>query len=543
MINTKQKKVYCLLCSLISLLILAYLLFKILDMLSNIYSVSQLFFSFDEVRDYVGIRLSQFIVEGINPYKIDTAESFTVPFLYQYTCFTPVLVGLLCKITGVSIIAGNYILNFLYVLLTAYSIYLLFTSKYSKTVHKIILYFAILINTTTFFSMFGNIVVTFRPDAAGIFICSLIFLIAFRDEQRTELLAALTVILILTKQFLIVFSFPLFVYLSIRENIKTAVKYAVECVAFGICLYLVVSVIFPLYWTESIYGQYVCFTNGKISLQLNDAMQNLRAFFIRYRSYWVLCLVLLAVLIHYNIRKGTNKSQGLYFFIEQHSFAFYVFLNILTGVLTCIYVARNGGDGYKYCGELIGPNLFIFVLLLLTGFDFSEKKEFLTSTLLMVLAFTTLLTIRNFKTTKYNTEDIENYQKVYSILDSYSNAEKEMYIGMLANGWLLKNDLIEPENIWFNDGHTEYFNTNTEGGSRIADFIFYGKADVGRIAQEYVKTVNEKVTRKEFSIIALSTDEIISEQILKENYYLDDIYNLKADNNSYNTEFWLPKNE
>ena len=161
----------------------------------------------------------------------------------------------------------------------------------------------------------------------------------------------------------------------------------------------------------------------------------------------------------------------------------------------------------------------------------------------MVLAFTTLLTIRNFKTTKYNTEDIENYQKVYSILDSYSNAEKEMYIGMLANGWLLKNDLIEPENIWFNDGHTEYFNTNTEGGSRIADFIFYGKADVGRIAQEYVKTVNEKVTRKEFSIIALSTDEIISEQILKENYYLDDIYNLKADNNSYNTEFWLPKNE
>ena len=168
------------------------MLFKIVNMFSNIWSVSQLCYSYNEVRDYVGIRLSQFVINGINPYSLDINNTLTVPFLYQYTGLTPFLVGILCKLTGINIIAANYFFNFLFLLLTSYFFYLIYQDNFHSSCFRFLFFICIFFNTSTFFSMFGAVALTFRPDAIGLFICSIIFyLVKYRSIEHGYSLCSL----------------------------------------------------------------------------------------------------------------------------------------------------------------------------------------------------------------------------------------------------------------------------------------------------------------------------------------------------------------
>ena len=557
-----------------TILAYGYICLRILDKLANVWSVSKLFFSYNEFRDYVGIRLSQFVMQGINPYLKDTATSFTVPFLYQYTGITPVLVGLLCKITHVGIIEANYFFNFFFVILTSYNYYLIFKDSFSCMLYKILLFACILLNTCTFFSMAGNLIVTFRPDALGLYICSLIYLIANKKANRAIPLSVLSVLLILTKQFLIIFAVPLFAYLVMLDIAKSdscsipdsarreedkdsakrgfnrftlrnmwssyAFRYIVGCLMTGLALFFLVRILFPLYWTESIYGQFL--STGRYDWPLEAALENIRDCFLRYKWYWIVgmgCFFIFLIRVLLFSVEDDRKTDR-YNFIRKHGFAVYLLLNIISAVLTCTYIARNGGDGYKYCGELIGPSLFLIILYLLTCIKPKQKnKEIIHSTMLTILAVMTVGTIHHFQLAHYTVEDIENYDAVYSVLDQHLSGQ--MYLGMGTTGWLIKNGLVEPENIFFNDGHVEYFNTDTTGGSVLEKFLFYGKEDIGDIAKGYVNEVNDKVSKKEFSVITTAIDVVVERPLLEENYYLFGSYNLKADNNSFDTEIWLPK--
>ncbi len=537
---------------------------KILDKLGNIWSVSRLLYSYNESRDYVGIRLSQFVMNGVNPYTLENAANGTVPFLYQYTGVTPVLVGLLCRFTGMKIIEANYIFSFVYIILTSYNLYLIFKLKSENYFHNVILFICVLLNTSTFFSMFGNCIITFRPDASGLYLCSLIFLITSRNPNRTTLLSVLSVLLIITKQFMIVFCIPLFLYLLIRgiwngngqiihseknerqtkqgfcERILRgyAFRYLISCILFGLVLFFSIRMMFPLYWTEITYGQYL--STSKQVMPFKNALLNLRDFFTRYQWYWIAsvgCIGALPVLG----RKMNYQINKVHSCIKDHGFAVYSFLNFMCGFLTCTIIGRIRYDSYHYCGDLIGPGLFMVMLYLMSLINRNEKIRSKTadSAFIAVLALITLGVFGHFHFDKYQMRDIKDIGAVYSILDEHK--DEEMYIGIAATGWMLKEGLIEPDHIWFNDGHTEFFNTNTAGGPSILNSIFYGKEDLGKIARNYVREVNEKVSRKEFSVITLELDTLIDRKLLKKNYDLQGSYRIKTDNLTSTTEVWLRK--
>lgn len=542
------------------------LLCRILDSLANIWAVSRLYYSYNEMRDYVGIRLSQFVMNGINPYTLENAVSGTVPFLYQYTGLTPVLVGLFCRFTGVGIIEANYVFCFVYIILTSCNLYLIFKDKSEDILYNAVLFVCVLLNTSTFFSMFGNTILTWRPDASGLYLCSLIFLITYKNPKRTALLAALSVLLIITKQFLIVFCIPLFFYLLIRDiwngdcqisisenngrHVKqdigkrirggNAIRYIIFCIIFGLVLFFSIRILFPLYWTETIYGQYL--STAKHTLPFEIALSGLNLFFIRYRWYWVASVGCITVLLVLN--RGMNaQNRGVSICIKDHGFSVYLLLNFVCGVLTCLYVARIEADNFHYCGSLIGPGLFMIMLCLLSFIKrkFENRTQTANSVFLAVLALITLGVIGNHYTDKYQTEDIKNIGSVYSILDEHK--DEEMYIGIAATGWILKEGLAEPKNIWVNDGQTEFFNTYTAGGPSFQKTIFYGIEDLGRIAGNYVREVNEKVSRKEFCVITLEHDKLIDRELLLQNYDFQGSYPMKNDNTVFfETEVWLRKN-
>ncbi len=525
-----------------------YMVLQIADSLSNIWSVSNLCFSYNEVRDYVGLRLSQFVIKGINPYLLETANSYTVPFLYQYTALTPLFVGYLCKVTGMGVIEGNRILNTVFVLLTTYNFYGIFKDEYNKASQKILFFLIIFTNTATFISMFGDLFVTFRPDAAGLYICSLLFLIMYKAPERTSILAVFTILLIVTKQFLIVLGGPIFVFLLIRDIrdkkrlLKyNSIRYAIECIVFGIVFFLVIRWIFPLYWTESIYGQYL--STGRYDQPLEVAVQNIKDCIYRYILYCIATAGAALFSLIWRIRSHKKNNDTIE--VDQNGgkkgFGVYLLLNILVGILTCTYVARNGDDGFKYCGELIGPSMFLFMLLFLLKIKklIESKLGIMQVIILTLLVIVTLGTYRNFGLPRYTMEDVDNYNRLYATLDKYSDGL--MYVGMGATGWLLKTGIEEPENVYFNDGHIEYFNTDTRGGAWIIRALFNGKEEIGKIAKEYVADVNQKVAGKEFSVITLEIDAIVDRSLLEMNYELEGTYWLKNDTAAWETEVWIPK--
>ncbi len=550
-----------------SFMICLIMICKILDSVGNIWSVSRLLYSYNEIRDYVGIRLSQFVINGVNPYTLENADNGTVPFLYQYTGLTPVMTGLLCRFTGLKIIEGNYIFCFVYIILTAYNLYLIFKKESENNIHKVILFICVLLNTSTFFSMFGNSIITFRPDASGLYLCSLIFLITNKDPKRITLLSVLSVLLLITKQFMIVFCVPLFIYLLIRDiwndenqisasenNVRCvektkqiireriyngyALRYLTSCIFVGGILFIVIRLMFPLYWTEIIYGQYL--STARHSMPFVNAVSGLKNFFTRYQWYLITSIGCIGALLILS-RKKNYQNYSVRYFIKDHGFAVYSFLNFVCGILTCTYVARIQYDNYHYCGDLIGPSLFIIMLCLLSFL--ARKGERINKTansaFLAILSLITLGVLGNFYFDKYQMEDIKDIESVYSILDEHK--DDEMYIGIAATGWILKEGLTEPENIWFNDGHVEFFNTNTAGGPSFINYIFYGKEYLGRIAENYARKVNEKISRKEFSVITLEVDALVDRQMLIQNYDLQGSYKMKTDNLTFNTEVWLRK--
>ena len=107
----------------VAFLFAAYTVIKLFISSAHILSFSLQYTSFNEVRDYVSFRLTNFIMEGKNPYSLEMLSEFTVPFMDLYTPFTPLLVAVLCKLTGISVLSGNYVINILFVLLTCFNLW------------------------------------------------------------------------------------------------------------------------------------------------------------------------------------------------------------------------------------------------------------------------------------------------------------------------------------------------------------------------------------------------------------------------------------
>ena len=120
----KKRDSISVLLKVLSFLIIAYTLIKLLISVGDILSFSFTYTSFNEVRDYVSFRLSHWIMQGKNPYELSMLNEPTVPFMDLYTSFTPLVVALLCKLTGVNVLVGNYIVNILFVFFTGINIWL-----------------------------------------------------------------------------------------------------------------------------------------------------------------------------------------------------------------------------------------------------------------------------------------------------------------------------------------------------------------------------------------------------------------------------------
>lgn len=540
-----RKRTYvCRVILFVAVLFAVYTVAKLLISSVHILSFSHQYTSFNEVRDYVSFRLTNFIMEGKNPYTLDMLSEFTVPFMDLYTPFTPLLVAALCKLTGIGVLSGNYVINILFVLLTCLNLWQIIKNLVSS--HKKSVFLCVLIYVATFFTMFltSAPVFNFHADAVGIFMTSVIYLVVYKRKENTLLLAILTVSLVFTKQILMVLALPLFIYYLLK-NKKLAWRYFAQCCICGIIVVIVMQIFFPLYWTETIYAQFFAVSSES---SLFYAIYNIAH---AYYRYWPLLLLLFCGIIGaFVIRRkkgGREKlkiSAFVYTLMEQ-DYAVYLTLNIMIGTIFLLYFSQNFVDGYKYCQDMIAPNLLllsIYVWNKFFGDSYVKGKNQAIKQALIVLGLciSAAISYRNFSYEEFSEEDARCYTELYEIIQQYE--DECIYLGMNSTQYLLQNDLWEPENIYYNDGHMEFFARDFTDNPFINRFFYH--EEITKAAQNYVSKVNQMIINKEFALVTVCGDLVVDGQILQQYYYPVGTYPIRNETNGvFDVVVWLPIEE
>ena len=512
------------------LLILAVPLAKLLFIVFNITTVSILHNAFNEVRDYVNFRLAYQIASGVNPYSPDILEGTNAPLMFFYTALMPLAAAALCRVTGLSIVAGYYIINLVLILLTAFNIMLIVKDSFKD--HKITGALIVLINTSTFFAMFGLPVFNLHTDTVGIYLMSVIILIVYRKKEQTLLLAVLTVFLIFTKQILLVMALPLFVY-YLFEDRKLAWRYLWQCAAAGIVTVAAVQILFPLYWTETIYAQFC--VNGDTGY-FRSALWNIYQF---YRRYCMYLLFIAAGLVYLAVKRKSRGRMSVMSLIRNNGFIFYLMLNVLFGTLFLLYLAMGDADGWKYCQDILGTSFFLLALMVWGKCAAALSSKSMISCLMVpALCVMTFVTCLSFGIKYYSRGSVVNMTELDSVIDAHSG--EKMYLGMAANSYLLNRDIWEADDIWVNDGQIEYFYLGDYPDNAFLDRIFY-RNEIEQAAVSYVDEVNRMTADKEFGLIATCCDRIIDTDTLASNYHITGEYLIMTDTNGYVTvTVWLP---
>ncbi len=514
-----------------AILVTAFFVVRLGLMLGRIFADSLALSSYNEVRDYVCYRLSHLILEGKNPYSFNMLSDLPVPFMDLYTPFIPLLVCGLCKVTGMSILASNYVVNLILVAVTVFFLWQIQKSWISA--NRPAAFLSLVLIASTFFALFLTAVPLWNghADTAGICVTAALYYVAQKHPKRTWLLAALTVFLIFTKQILLLLALPMFLYLMIVE-VRTAFSYFWKCLGFGILVVAVMQVFFPLYWTETIYAQFFALSTDS---SLYFALYNLAHCFLRYAPLVVCTLAGAVVYIVRDVR--SHPDLGLFARIvswcKRDSFTALLVLNLLVGIPALLVLAQNSVDGYKYCQDIIGPNLYLLACFLWYKIGVRDSS-------LVTCAFSmaAVLCVLAFPTTRYTDEEVQAYRNLDQVIAEHEG--ETLYLGMNSTQYMAARDLWEPENIYFNDGHMEFFHRQFTDNELINRF-FYNE-EITAASDRYVQEMNEMVKQRRFGLVAVCGDLVIDGRNLDQYYTCIGTYPIKNETNgSFDVMVWVPK--
>ena len=504
---------------------------RIISMLINIPVASVSINGFNEVRDYVNFRLAHLMYEGINPYSLDIVTQTNAPLMFFYPALYPFLVAVLSRLTGLGIMASYYVVNILLVVLTGVCIWLILKDEFKDSIIVGIL--SVSVCVTTFFSVFGLPVFNFHTDTVGILLTVVMFLIVYKKKEWTLPLAILSVLLIFTKQILLIMVVPLFVYYMIRDR-KLALRYFIECIVSGLITVVAVQLCFPLYWTETIYAQF-CVNNSAGTI--NSALWNIFHFYNRYNALFFF-VVFAGIVIA--VRSNRNRKQKAQL-SEKDWYIIFLVLNVVIGTLSMLYIARGDADGYKYCQDILAPSLFMLAVFLWSKCVsyIKEKHKMAGVACLLVISLLSYVVYMHFRVVDYSEAAVANYNEFNDVIAEHEG--EKMYLSMLANSYSMNRDIWEDDLIWTNDGQIEYFYLGEYSDNDTINALFY-RDIIENAADNYVEEVNTMVSNKEFGVVTTCCERVLDMDLLADNYYVYNHYLLLTDTNEFvDVYVWLPR--
>jgi hypothetical protein len=263
-------------------------------------------------------------------------------------------------------------------------------------------------------------------------------------------------------------------------------------------------------------------------------------------AYFVFIILGTVITLFGTVKRGYHLTlKKLVRKIVNEEYLLYLLLNIIFGGLFSLYFAKCGGDGEKYCRDILAVScflLFIYVWVVYSGRCMASEKnhQIVYSIILITVCVASVVTYSRFGNTVYTNEDVDEYKALNNVISEY--AGETIYLGMNSTQYLLNEDVWEPDNVYFNDGQVEYFAEEFPSLDNFLINAFFYEEEVKNAAVTYRKKVNEMVKNKEFALITTCLDQyFIDMEQLEQNYDAYGTFNIKTYTDTREVTVWSPK--
>lgn len=478
----------------------------------------------NEYREAVNIEFTKAILSGENPYSLRTlndmhAPCYLYPFVYCYVA------AALSFVIPCNIVCIHYLISFVSMLVSALLI-LLLIRRYSKTTVAPAMGFAL-----TLFCHWRFGYVSAAPDSFGLMltICTLYAAVDRRIKKKTFLLAVGTVLLFYTKQYFITIAASIFIYMWCCSK-KEALKYFAYCTILTVLSAVLVSVVFPLYWTYSVYflkGYETYFSAGQFKYVLEQ-------FYYIGTVFFCLFIVLLISFI-------IAVKKKYRFEIKENSVAALFSIQIIVQGICLLYFGLNDGSYLTYYLQMWMPAVIVMAMICL---EQVINIKWVGIQFFMYTVFCIITLYSGFKRLPFITldkEDITNWTQAEQLVSEYeSNDGQQVYYAPTLAYFAFANNKHPYDTGHVNITRDAFYPFWVR--DKKARKLYPYAGDIFEMHMNYRADLRKQAENGELKLITYvdDSDYTFDDEFLENNHYkLLCIIPLQTGNMEYATKFWV----
>lgn len=445
-----------------------------------------------EMREMNVVKIADEFANGKNPYSLATLE-LDKPYVTNFygllgSLWNAIIIILLRNITKLSSLQISQLATLFVEVIGLFFAYKAFKITNEKKSILIAL-FSVLAFMQCFYRIypFGGAF----PDALGVTLE--VFLLWQIDNDYNQkkyhpcFYALCMIVLFFIKQYFVVVTLGVLLFLIINAGWKDVVKYIVTGLVGGGIIFTVVQLLFPLYFTETL-----CLTS--VSTGFNDILYSVKQvpeIIIRCPLHFI--AIILGILICL-LRKCKIDWRR------------YDVIQMICMLILTIYLAQNPGANLTYYLQLWTP------YIISVGVYFMNQEWILPATYKRcyncILVFAALVTMWGIKgiivcvpvSSQIHTQWKENED----ILDDYSN-KGEILVSAVLSNYCLENEIYTYD--W---GQAEYVgqnNLDVYNENKFLKQLFPFAEDILKKYIMYEENIHTRVSQGEYSLIAISEKE------------------------------------
>lgn len=517
----KQKKIFFLIVvTPIVLIALIYLGVDLMNLSKSAYPY--------ELREGANIALTKYFLQGMNPYAMETLLCDESPSLfYMY----PFMYSLL--VAGFSVILPFVDLPLLHYSISigcgiaAAAIGAAIVKKKSASQAAPWLTFFLMLSC----SWRGAYISAF-PDTLALLISVLILYLVMYEAKKWHMgaIALLTIGLFFSKQYFVIIAISVWIYYLVVDR-KKLLRYTLYCMTIGVLSVVVVSFVFPLYWT---YGLF--FVNGSTTrISVENIKFCVKQFcYIGFTFFPILIMCLFGIL-----QLVVKRKEKLW---RKNEMVLYI--HFIVAGLCLLKFGTNDGAYLTYFLQLLVPVMIILGVLCFEKYVYPAfgRMDFNVGVLICFLfaGISVLNVTQKFANYVYLSEnDEQEWLDIYAYLDECAGM-RVYYSPNLAFYALEHNQYI------YDLGQNEFVNYESEGittldtwkQSQIFQTLFPYVDDIIEHHMIYRDRLREDIQEGKYDVVVETQYLYFEREDLEDQYELIDKYKLKSGTVTYETEVW-----
>lgn len=501
----------------------------------------------NELLEPSNVALTRMFLKGQSPYTVKSL-SYDVPAInYEYPFLNSLIAVPIAFLMGGNAVAAHYIISFVSIIGTGVLGYMII-KQYSNTT-------AAPVAGAFIFMMchwrFGF--VSAAPDDLGLllFVLTLYFACSPKIGNKPLICAIFTTLCFYTKQYYVFVAIGIFAYMLLYSK-KEAIRYFVYTAVINVAAGIVVTLVWPLYWSYTFYFLYFgCSTGTGFGFSnLLAQMKYLLAIFV---FMFAVIAVGLVMLIHKkrkadnspagNTDNSAGKKRKLIEISGNDPMSLFI-VQIPVMFIPLLIFGRNDGAFLSYFLQLWMPSIVVVTLIVLERMKVDNDKLIFDLFYGFIVAFTVLFAYLKLPLHTLTAQEIANWKEAYQIVNEYREKGDVYYSQQLA---YLAFENGDRYCYCGHDGEVSQQTLDVWNESKLGQILFPYVDDIIKKNIDFQIEIATKAFQSDFSLLTFENGNslLFGEEFIDAGVYYKRLKRipLQTGNMSYTVSFYVRADE